>query len=48
MLEGRNYANTVMSIKSVVDFPTLGEEIRKIKRIREGHALIEFGKKSGS
>lgn len=44
---GRDHAVTVASIKSAVDFPTLGGEIRKVKKTREKDALIEFWKNPG-
>lgn len=48
VLQGRNFANTVGSIKSAVDFPILKEKVRRMKKTRDGHALVKFTRKPGA
>lgn len=48
VLEGRNFAETIGSIKAVVDFPALWSKVRKIRKTKDGHALVEFSKSPGA
>lgn len=46
--DGASYAETVAAFKSAVDPTSLGANIAKIRRTREGHALIELSKSATS
>lgn len=44
VLDERNFSETITSIKLVGNFSALGREVQKIRRMKEGHALVEFAK----